>query len=78
MQEQTLGLMHFWEAGDAVTHFVAYLLLAMSVMSWYFILSKVWSAWRLRKGARVALERFWAHKAQADLRVRQYSQPVGL
>jgi sulfopropanediol 3-dehydrogenase len=25
-----------------------------------------------------ALERFWAHKAQADLRVRKYSQPVGV
>jgi sulfopropanediol 3-dehydrogenase len=24
-----------------------------------------------------ALEHFWAHKAQADLRVRRYSQPVG-
>jgi len=60
MQEQTLGLMHFWQAGDAVTHFVAYLLLAMSIASWYFILSKVWRAWRLRKGARAALERFWA------------------
>ncbi|MCL4747881.1 MAG: MotA/TolQ/ExbB proton channel family protein [Burkholderiaceae bacterium] len=60
MREQPLGLMHFWEAGDAVTHGVAYLLLLMSVMSWYFILSKVWSAWRLRKGARAALERFWA------------------
>jgi biopolymer transport protein ExbB len=66
MQEQTLGLMHFWEAGDAVTHFVAYLLLAMSVMSWYFILSKVWSAWRLRKGARVALERFWASRSMDE------------
>ena len=31
MQEQTLGLMHFWQAGDAVTHFVAYLLLWASV-----------------------------------------------
>lgn len=60
MQEQTLGLMHFWEAGDAITHSVAYLLLGMSVASWYFILSKVWSAWRLRKGARAALERFWS------------------
>jgi biopolymer transport protein ExbB len=60
MQEQPLGLMHFWAAGDAVTHTVAYLLLAMSLLSWYFILSKVWSAWRLRKGARAALERFWA------------------
>ena len=60
MDEHKLGLMHFWEAGDAVTHGVAWLLLAMSVVSWYFILSKAWSAWRLRKGARAALEPFWA------------------
>jgi biopolymer transport protein ExbB len=60
MDEHKLGLMHFWEAGDAVTHGVAYLLLAMSVASWYFILSKAWSAWRLRKGSRAALERFWS------------------
>ncbi len=66
MQEQTLGLMHFWQAGDAVTHFVAYLLLAMSIASWYFILSKVWRAWRLRKGARAALERFWAASSLDD------------
>ncbi|MCC7059506.1 MAG: MotA/TolQ/ExbB proton channel family protein [Burkholderiaceae bacterium] len=59
MQEQQLGLMHFWQAGDVVTHGVAYLLLAMSLGSWYFILSKAWSAWRLRRGARVALEHFW-------------------
>ena len=63
MNEQNLGLMHFWEAGDAVTHSVAYVLLAMSVFSWYFILSKAWSAWRLRKGARVALDRFWAARS---------------
>ncbi len=25
-----------------------------------------------------AIERFWAHKAQADLRVRTYSQPIGV
>lgn len=59
MPQTTLGLAHFWQAGDAITHAVAYLLLAMSVVSWYFILSKFWSAWRLRKGARAALQRFW-------------------
>jgi biopolymer transport protein ExbB len=52
--------MHFWEAGDGVSHAVAWLLLAMSVASWYFILSKVWSAWRMRRGARAALDRFWS------------------
>ncbi|MFP5406192.1 MAG: MotA/TolQ/ExbB proton channel family protein [Gammaproteobacteria bacterium] len=60
MQEQELGLMHFWQAGDVVTHGVAWLLLAMSVISWYFILSKSWGAWRQRSGARAALESFWS------------------
>lgn len=60
MQDQGLGLMHFWASGDAVTHAVAWLLLVMSVASWYLILSKAWSAWRLRRGARVALDRFWS------------------
>ena len=60
MNDRPLGLLHFWEAGDAVTHGVAYLLLAMSVASWYVILSKAWSAWRIRRGARTALGRFWA------------------
>ncbi|MFZ4760459.1 MAG: MotA/TolQ/ExbB proton channel family protein [Burkholderiaceae bacterium] len=60
MDKSPLGLMHFWEAGDGVTHTVAWLLLAMSVASWYYILSKAWSAWRIRRGARAALERFWS------------------
>ncbi|MCO5099621.1 MAG: MotA/TolQ/ExbB proton channel family protein [Burkholderiaceae bacterium] len=59
MQERELGLMHFWEAGDAITHSVAWLLLAMSIVSWYFILSKAWSTWRMRRGAHAALEQFW-------------------
>ena len=56
----TLGLAHFWAAGDAVTHSVAYLLLAMSIASWYYILAKGLAAWRARRGARAALEAFWA------------------
>jgi biopolymer transport protein ExbB len=60
MQDQPLGLIHFWQAGDAVTHSVAYVLLLMSLISWYFILSKAFSSWRLRKGSRAALERFWS------------------
>jgi biopolymer transport protein ExbB len=63
MQDNQLGLMHFWEAGDAVTHGVAYLLLAMSVISWYYILSKAWAAWRRRNSAKSALERFWTARS---------------
>ncbi|MBS1186823.1 MAG: biopolymer transporter ExbB [Burkholderiaceae bacterium] len=54
----TSGLAHYWAQGDAVSHAVAYVLLAMSIASWYYILSKAWSAWRIRKNAR-ALEGFW-------------------
>ena len=47
MNAEELGLMHFWQAGDVVTHGLTWLLLAMSVVSWYFILAKAWSAWRM-------------------------------
>lgn len=63
MDAPQLGLMHFWEAGDAVTHSIAWLLLAMSIVGWYVILSRGWSAWRIRRGARAALERFWAARS---------------
>jgi len=63
MDDGSLGLMHFWKAGDAVTHSVAWLLLGMSLVSWYVILSKGWSAWRMRRGGRAALDRFWSARS---------------
>jgi biopolymer transport protein ExbB len=54
----TSGLAHYWAQGDAVSHAVAYALLLMSVVSWYYILSKTWSSWRTRRSAN-ALEAFW-------------------
>ena len=53
-----LGFAHYWAQGDAITHSVAYLLLLMSIVSWYYILSKTWTSWRIRQSAG-ALERFW-------------------
>jgi biopolymer transport protein ExbB len=64
--QNELGLMHFWQAGDGVTHTVAWLLLALSVVSWYFILAKAWSAWRMRRTARGALNRFWSARSLDD------------
>ena len=55
---QASGLAHYWAQGDAVSHMVAYALLLMSIASWYYILSKAWSAWRIRKSAG-AIEGFW-------------------
>ena len=37
----------------------AYLLLAMSVASWFLILWKGWAWWRVRRAAR-ALDTFWS------------------
>lgn len=55
---ETFGFAQYWAQGDAISHSVAYVLLFMSVASWYYILSKSWSSWRIRKSAG-ALEGFW-------------------
>ena len=57
--DQTFDLSHYWAQGDAVSHTVAYILLAMSVLSWYFILSKAFSVWRSRQSTQ-ALDQFWS------------------
>jgi biopolymer transport protein ExbB len=56
--DQSLGFAHYWAQGDAITHSVAYILLLMSIVSWFYIFSKSWSAWRIRRSA-AALEGFW-------------------
>ncbi|QBE64178.1 MotA/TolQ/ExbB proton channel family protein [Pseudoduganella lutea] len=55
----------YWERGDAISHAVAYFLLAMSLASWFFILSKGLMAWRVRRSARV-VQRFWDAPTLAD------------
>ena len=55
----------YWERGDAISHAVAYLLLAMSLASWFFILAKGWMAWRVRRSAHV-VQRFWDAPTLAD------------
>ena len=62
---QSLGFAHYWAQGDAVTHSVAYLLLIMSIASWYYIISKAWTSWRIRKSAD-AVEHFWDAPSMDD------------
>ena len=59
------GLAHYWTQGDVVSHAVAYALLLMSVLSWFYILSKSWSAWRSRNSAGV-LDSFWKAPTLTD------------
>ncbi len=65
LANQGLDLAHYWSQGDSVSHAVAYVLLLMSVLSWYYILSKSWSSWRIRKSAN-ALEGFWKAPTLTD------------
>jgi len=58
MEPNNIGFAHYWAQGDAVSHGVAYILLVMSIASWFYILSKAWAAWRIRRGGN-ALDRFW-------------------
>ncbi|WP_317201291.1 MotA/TolQ/ExbB proton channel family protein [Janthinobacterium sp.] len=63
--ENHFSLAHYWAQGDAISHAVAYLLLLMSLVSWYLILSKSWSAWRIRRSAP-AVDAFWAAPGMAE------------
>ncbi|MES2296880.1 MAG: MotA/TolQ/ExbB proton channel family protein [Pseudomonadota bacterium] len=53
------SLERYWAQGDAIGHAVACLLLAMSLLSWFCILAKMLSAYRVRRAAP-ALKAFWA------------------
>jgi biopolymer transport protein ExbB len=55
----SLGLAHFWSQADIVIRANAYLLLAMSVASWFLILWKAWAWLRVRRAAR-QLDGFWS------------------
>jgi biopolymer transport protein ExbB len=61
-----LGLAHFWEHGDAVTHAVALLLLLMSASTWTIIVGKVLAQLRLRRTLVGALGAFWAGRTRDE------------
>src|SRR5690606_16048396 len=59
MQANPFGIENMWAQGDFVTKFVAILLIAMSIASWYVIVTKSIQLWRYRRSARVAGHEFW-------------------
>jgi biopolymer transport protein ExbB len=54
-----LGLVHFWSQADTVIRLTAYILLVMSVASWFLILWKTWAWWRVRRASK-ELDKFWS------------------
>ena len=63
--ENHFSLARYWAQGDVLSHAVAYVLLAMSLVSWYFILSKAYASWRVRRSAG-AVEAFWNAPTMGD------------
>ncbi|MDD2885570.1 MAG: MotA/TolQ/ExbB proton channel family protein [Dechloromonas sp.] len=53
------GFAHLWASGDLVSHSVAYILVALSIASWYLILAKALDWYRTRRAAR-SVGAFWA------------------
>ena len=55
-----LGLANFWSQGDFVTHFVAVLLLLLSVSSWMVIVGRgIWQ-WKTSRCYDRAMNAFWS------------------
>jgi biopolymer transport protein ExbB len=59
MQASPYGLAALWSQGDIVTRGVALLLTAMSIASWYVIVTKALQLWRYRSPAAAAGQAFW-------------------
>jgi len=65
MQDQALGIAHYWAQADDVIRSTAWVLLAMSVASWFLILWKSWAWLRMRRASR-ALDRFWSARSMDE------------
>ena len=57
--ESQMGLAHFWNQGDLVTHTTAIILALLSLASWSVIISKVMSTLRASRSQERALTGFW-------------------
>jgi len=60
------GVIHYLQSGDAVTHVVAWVLLAMSVASWCFVFVKSWMLLRAKRQGPRALAQFWQARTLSD------------
>lgn len=59
MQPSPYGLETLWTQGDFVTKGVAMLLIAMSIASWYVIVTKALQLWRYGRSGKAAGHQFW-------------------
>lgn len=55
-----MGIMHFWNQADWVSHGVALLLVVLSLFSWFVIVDRFLRQLRHNRGLGEAFEAFWA------------------
>jgi biopolymer transport protein ExbB len=60
------GIIHYLQTSDAITHGVAYVLLAMSVASWCFLIVKSWMLGRAKRQGPRAVALFWQSPTLSD------------
>ena len=53
------GLGALWASGDPIARGVLIILLLMSLLSWYIILTKLWDQRKLKRASRVVEKQFW-------------------
>ncbi|MBS1160757.1 MAG: MotA/TolQ/ExbB proton channel family protein [Proteobacteria bacterium] len=74
-----MGLAHFWNQGDLVTHCTALILALLSLISWTVILGKLISTWRASRSQEKALAGFWsANSLPEALETLRRDDPSGI
>lgn len=53
-----ITMSQYWAQLDDLSRAVAFLLILMSLVSWYTIMAKTWKFWRIRKSA-IGVQHFW-------------------
>ena len=70
----SFNLQHFWQQGDAFAHFVAIVLLIMSILSWGVIALRTMMIIRMRR-LNQAIEAFWRNiRAESATRIAAVKQ----
>ena len=69
MENNPYGIVALWQQGDPVIKAVAFILLIMSVLSWYVMLVRSLGLWRLRRVAG-GIQHFWhAHSLGEGMKI---------
>ena len=74
--EQSLGFAHFLSQTDMLGRIVLAMLFAMSVASWYLIVTKTLGNYLAGKRADTFLSAFWAADSVEDVHQKLHRQPI--